>query len=95
MSIGAREQLSTLFRLCLAERLGTALLLDDQLVQSDPDRLRWFRGALYESAAKIQIVVLTCRRDDYVDAKSDLRAVNVVDLGAMLLIDSAARRTAT
>ena len=43
LSIGTREQLSTLFRLCLAERLRSALLLDDQLVQSDPDRLRWFR----------------------------------------------------
>lgn len=68
LSIGTREQLSTLFRLCLAERLRSALLLDDQLVQSDPDRLRWFRWALRATAKTgVQIVVLTCRPDDYLE----------------------------
>jgi len=81
LSIGTREQLSTLFRLCLAERLGSALLLDDQLVQSDPDRLRWFRRALRETAKTgIQIVVLTCRPDDYLEP-AEIPPPHVVDLG--------------
>jgi len=81
LSIGTREQLSTLFRLCLAEKLGSALLLDDQLVQSDPDRLRWFRRALRETAKTgVQIVVLTCRPDDYLEP-AELPPPHVVNLG--------------
>jgi DNA repair exonuclease SbcCD ATPase subunit len=68
LSIGTREQISTLFRLCLAERLKSALLLDDQLVQSDPERLRWFRSALRQTAGNgVQVIVLTCRPDDYLE----------------------------
>jgi DNA repair exonuclease SbcCD ATPase subunit len=65
LSIGTRDQLSTIFRLCLAEQLGTFLLLDDQLAQSDPKRMGWFMQLLRESAKRLQIVVLTCRPDDY------------------------------
>jgi AAA domain len=84
LSIGTREQLSTLFRLCLAERLGSALLLDDQLVQSDPDRLRWFRRALRDTAsAGVQIVVLTCRPDDYLEP-AEVPPPHVVDLGSIV-----------
>jgi DNA repair exonuclease SbcCD ATPase subunit len=80
LSIGTREQLSTLFRLCLAERLRSALLLDDQLVQSDPERLRWFRRVLRETAQKgIQIIVLTCRPDDYLEP-TEVVPPHVVDL---------------
>jgi DNA repair exonuclease SbcCD ATPase subunit len=84
LSVGTREQLATLFRLCLAERLNTALLLDDQLVQSDPERLRWFRGTLRDTASKgVQILVLTCRPDDYLEPAAS-PAPHVVDLGAAL-----------
>lgn len=65
LSVGTREQLSTLYRLCLAERLQSALMLDDQLVQSDEPRLDWFRRLLREKAKTFQIIVLTCRPDDY------------------------------
>jgi hypothetical protein len=82
LSIGTREQLSTLFRLCLAERLQTALLLDDQLVQSDPDRMRWFRKALRETAGKgTQVVVLTCRPDDYLEP-AESPSPHVIDLNS-------------
>jgi AAA domain len=82
LSIGTREQLSTLFRLCLAERLRSALVLDDQLVQSDPDRLRWFRRAIRQTAATgVQVVVLTCRPDDYLEP-AETPLPNVIDLGA-------------
>jgi uncharacterized protein YhaN len=42
--VGTREQLSTLYRLALAEYLHTVVVLDDQLVQSDGSRMEWFRA---------------------------------------------------
>jgi hypothetical protein len=65
LSIGTREQLSTLFRLSLAEYLHTAIVLDDQLVQSDGHRMDWFRALLKEKAHTFQIIVFTCRPTDY------------------------------
>jgi hypothetical protein len=65
MSVGTREQLSTLYRLSLAEHLKTMVVLDDQLVQSDETRMDWFRALLQEKARSFQIVVFTCRPDDY------------------------------
>jgi chromosome segregation ATPase len=65
LSVGTRDQLSTIFRLTLAEQLKTAVLLDDQLAQSDLGRMTWLRDLLKEVAGKIQIIVLTCRPEDY------------------------------
>src|SRR5262249_37441052 len=65
LSVGTREQLSTLYRLALAEYLRSAVVFDDQLVQSDGDRMDWFRGLLGEKARIFQIIVLTCRPADY------------------------------
>ena len=65
ISVGTREQLSTLYRLSLAEYLGTTIVLDDQLVQSDDSRMDWFRALLAEKAHSFQIVVFTCRPGDY------------------------------
>src|SRR5208337_5085891 len=70
ISVGTREQLSTLYRLSLAEYLGTAIVLDDQLVQSDDNRMEWFRVLLTEKARSFQIVVFTCRPGDYLAATS-------------------------
>jgi uncharacterized protein YhaN len=67
-SVGTREQLSTLYRLALAEYLGTTLVLDDQLVQSDDTRMDWFRALLAEKARAFQIIVFTCRQSDYLEA---------------------------
>jgi hypothetical protein len=66
-SVGTREQLSTLYRLCLAEYLGSTIVLDDQLVQSDANRMDWFRSLLAEKSRKFQILVFTCRPSDYLD----------------------------
>ena len=63
-----REQLSTLYRLALAEYLCSTIVLDDQLVQSDGHRMEWFRALLVEKAQRFQIVVFTCRPADYLDA---------------------------
>lgn len=70
LSVGTREQLSTLYRLSLAEYLGTALVLDDQLVQSDESRMDWFRALLADKARVFQIIVFTCRPSDYLEASA-------------------------
>lgn len=66
LSVGTREQLSTLYRLALAEYLQATVVLDDQLVQSDGNRMDWFRALLTEKARRFQIIVFTCRPSDYV-----------------------------
>jgi uncharacterized protein YhaN len=68
LSEGTQEQLATILRLCIAEHLGTALLLDDHLAQTHRQRAEWFRGALREAAQRIQIIVLTARPEDYLSA---------------------------
>jgi uncharacterized protein YhaN len=61
-------------------------LLDDQLVQSDPDRLRWFRHALRQTASVgVQIIVLTCRPDDYLEP-AESPPPNVVDLNSLMTL---------
>ncbi|MDA1013045.1 MAG: AAA family ATPase [Planctomycetota bacterium] len=65
MSVGTREQLSTILRLCIAEQLESVLVLDDQLTQSDPQRMQWFRDMFRQSAKQTQIIVMTCRPEDY------------------------------
>ena len=96
ISVGTREQLSTLYRLSLAEYLSTAIVLDDQLVQSDDSRMDWFRALLTEKARSFQIVVFTCRPTDYlaagalvpqgsaVHADTDGGLIRAVDLGRAL-----------
>jgi hypothetical protein len=73
ISVGTREQLSTLYRLALAEYLQSTVVLDDQLVQSDQIRMDWFRALLAEKARTFQIVVLTCRPNDYLDSAALVR----------------------
>jgi uncharacterized protein YhaN len=96
ISVGTREQLSTLYRLSLAEYLRTVIVLDDQLVQSDDNRMDWFRALLAEKAHSFQIVVFTCRPGDYllaselvpqgsaVHADTDDGFIRAVDLGRAL-----------
>jgi hypothetical protein len=93
ISVGTRDQLSTLYRLSLAEYLCTAVVLDDQLVQSDDTRMDWFRALLTEKAHSFQIIVFTCRPSDYladtamapegnaVHNDTDGEFVRAVDLG--------------
>jgi DNA repair exonuclease SbcCD ATPase subunit len=68
LSEGTQEQLATILRLCIAEYLQTALVLDDHLAQTHRRRAEWFRTTLREAAERIQIVVLTARPEDYLDA---------------------------
>jgi hypothetical protein len=96
VSVGTREQLSTLYRLSLAEYLSTTVVLDDQLVQSDGTRMDWFRTLLAEKAHSFQIVVFTCRPVDYLAASAmvpkgkgvhrdtDSGFVRAIDLGRVV-----------
>jgi hypothetical protein len=94
LSVGTKEQLSTLFRLSLAEYLHTAIVLDDQLVQSDGYRMDWFRTLLKEKAHNFQIIVFTCRPTDYLppdvlvpdgnDLHVDANGARAIDLGRAL-----------
>ena len=65
LSVGTRDQLSTIFRLSLAEQLQSTVLLDDQLTQSDAQRMAWLRDLIRQLATTIQIIVFTCRPSDY------------------------------
>jgi DNA repair exonuclease SbcCD ATPase subunit len=65
LSVGTRDQIATLLRLTVAEQLKSAIVLDDHLVHTDPDRLKWFRDLLRKTALSTQVVVLTCRPHDY------------------------------
>jgi hypothetical protein len=85
LSVGTREQLATLLRLAIAGYLHTAVVLDDQLVHSDSERLGWFRECLCASAREHdhQVIVFTCRPGDYLPREVD-GAVTVVDLAALV-----------
>ena len=79
VSVGTREQIALLLRLGVAEALGSFVILDDHLTQSDPDRMAWIRGLLKEAAQKIQVVVMTCHPNAYLtgDAPDDVYTVDL------------------
>lgn len=66
LSVGTRDPLAALIRLTIAGHLRSAVVLDDHLVHSDLARLQWFREALQKTAVNAQVIVLTCRAEDYV-----------------------------
>ena len=78
LSVGTRDQLATVLRLTIAEKLGSTVVLDDQLVQSDPSRMRWLYEFMVQCAREFQILVLTCHPDRYDPA--DGPAVRSIDL---------------
>ena len=61
LSAGTQDQLATLLRVCIAQQLRSAIILDDHLTQSDPDRVAWFNMMLREAAESVQIILITCR----------------------------------
>jgi DNA repair protein SbcC/Rad50 len=95
LSVGTKDQLATLLRMTVAQELCAPIILDDHLVHTDPERLTWFRRALRETAALTQVIVLTCRPQDYLaadeipaggDPARDLAggALRAVDLGRVV-----------
>lgn len=67
LSVGTRDQLATLIRLTIAQQLKSAIVLDDHLVHADPARLAWFREVLLKTSLEAQVLVLTCRPEDYLE----------------------------
>ncbi len=66
LSEGTREQIAVLTRLAFAELLAdqgrpAVVVLDDALVFSDDRRIEQMFAILARAAAKLQIIVLTCR----------------------------------
>lgn len=90
LSVGTRNQLATLVRLTIAGQLKSAIVLDDHLVHTDPARLEWFRDVLRKTALETQVLIFTCRPEDYLahdelpakEAMQDLAggAVRAIDL---------------
>lgn len=91
LSVGTRDQLATLIRLAIAQQLGTAIVLDDQLVHTDQGRLGWFAETLRKTAQASQVLVFTCRPSDYLSPAElpttgstydspGVRALNLADL---------------
>ena len=67
-------------------------MLDDQLVHSDPERQQWFRDALQASVRDFahQVIVLTCRPEDYGVMPDNQSDANAVDLRLRLARTTAA-----
>ena len=82
LSVGTRDQLATVLRLTIAEKLGSAVVLDDQLVQSDASRMQWLYAFMRECAKEFQILVLTCHPDQYDPA--DGHTARSIDLTASI-----------
>ena len=78
LSVGTRDQLATVLRLTIAEKLGSTVVLDDQLVQSDASRMRWLYEFMLQCAKEFQILVLTCHPEQYDPA--DGRTLRSIDL---------------
>lgn len=78
LSEGTKDQLATLFRLGIAEHLGSLIVLDDHLNQSDRTKIEWFLNALRSAGEKIQVLLITCRPDDYLGAAEQPAAEAVV-----------------
>ena len=93
LSLGMREQLATILRLSIAEALGSFLVLDDQLVQSDYGRMSWLRELLEDAAEEIQIIVLTCRPGDYLRVDGDEYLAPAGGRGAVVDLSKALART--
>jgi DNA repair exonuclease SbcCD ATPase subunit len=86
LSFGTQEQLMFLTRLCLAEMLSEkhqrqCLVFDDNLVNTDRDRMAVALQLLTEAAEKSQIVLLTCHPERYecdTGAAAHLRLLSMV-----------------
>lgn len=65
ISVGTREQTALLLRLAVAEALGFFLVLDDNLTQSDSERMSWLRDQLGKATDVPQVIVMTCHPTAY------------------------------
>ena len=85
LSVGTQEQLATVLRLTIAGAVGSTVVLDDQLVQSDASRMEWLRTFMMECATRFQILVFTCRPEEYEPAEAaEETAFAAIDLAEYL-----------
>lgn len=80
LSYGTQEQMAILSRLAYADMLQASgqpslLILDDALVHSDTQRLAQMKRVLFDAAQRHQILLLTCRPQDWMDAGAPMRAL--------------------
>jgi energy-coupling factor transporter ATP-binding protein EcfA2 len=80
LSAGTQDQLATVLRLTVAAQLGTVVVLDDHLAQTDAGRGAWMADLLKACATEAQVVMLTCRPGEHIA----LEDVHAVDLGAVI-----------
>ncbi len=80
LSQGAKEQLLLCLRIAVAQELAVdepqVLILDDVLVNTDPDRQRRILEVLGALSARLQIVILTCHADRYRGLGTTLKLVS-------------------
>jgi uncharacterized protein YhaN len=88
LSAGTQDQLATLLRLCIAEQLRSAIVLDDHLSQSDPARVAWFNAVLRSAAQHVQIILITCRPAELLGRDEFQRAGEPAFVGAAGLLRS-------
>jgi uncharacterized protein YhaN len=84
LSVGTKDQLCTILRLTVAEQLKSAIVLDDQLTQSDRSRMDWLRDFLLKTAESIQVIVFTCRPEAYVVDGESGPAMRAIDLSGLV-----------
>jgi DNA repair exonuclease SbcCD ATPase subunit len=84
LSVGTKGQLCTILRLTIAEQLNSAIVLDDQLTQSDRSRMDWLRDFLLKTAESIQVIVFTCRPEEYVSGRESGTAMRAIDLNGLV-----------
>lgn len=82
ISFGTKEQLTFLCRLSLAELLSESterltVILDDNLVHSDGERMSRLCRMLEEASKNVQIIIFTCHPDRY-DQIKDKTVLNLV-----------------
>lgn len=85
LSVGTRSQLAALIRLTIADQLQSAIVLDDHLVHTDVSRLEWFHDFLRKVAVNAQVVVITCKPQDYLAGLEISAGTAVVDLAGGML----------
>ena len=84
LSVGTKDQLCTILRLTIAEQLKSAIVLDDQLTQSDRSRMYWLRDFLLKTAESIQVIVFTCRPEEYVADGESGPVRQAIDLSGLV-----------
>lgn len=82
LSSGARDQFGTLVRLAfakmIAEKEPLPVLLDDPLVNADRSRRAAMLRIMREVSEKAQVIVFTCRVEDYLESGAEITGIKGV-----------------